>query len=331
MMRQRLALGLLLGFVVVVALTLAGDIRRVAREIAGFPIGWVPLILGCTLFNYLLRFFKWHYYLGLVGAGSISRLESARIFVAGFPLAVTPGKVGEALKGAWLQRKTGTPLPKGLSVVLAERISDGLAVLALSTFGVLAYPRYWPVFTAVLIGLLGIILISQIRPLAVKLIELAGRLPILDRMAEALWELYQGAQVLFSPKATMVAVGLGTVAWLGEGVAMYLVLLGLGIPPSLGTLGVAVFVLAFSTVVGAISALPGGLVAAEGSIAGMLALTLALPASTSASATLLIRFATLWFGVGLGLVVWAVSKELVTLELAEPDSTEIPPNALTKR
>ncbi len=63
--------------------------------------------------------------------------------------------------------------------------------------------------------------------------------------------------------------------------------------------------------VGAASTLPGGLGAAEGTIAGMLAVVLQLPASTAAAATLLIRFATLWFGVTLGLIVWAVSPQLL--------------------
>ncbi|MGD8758813.1 MAG: hypothetical protein PVJ07_01015, partial [Anaerolineales bacterium] len=50
---------------------------------------------------------------------------------------------------------------------------------------------------------------------------------------------------------------------------------------------------------------------AEASIAGMLTLLMALPAHTAAAATLLIRFATLWFGVSLGLVVWAFSRDLL--------------------
>lgn len=315
-MRGRVALGLALGFLVVLALGLWGDLRQVGATIAGFRWELAPLILGCTIFNYLLRFVKWHYYLGMIGAGGISLRESAQIFVAGFPLAVTPGKVGEALKAAWLRRRAGTPLARGLVVVLAERISDGLAVLALSSLGVLAYPQYWPVFAAVLAGLLGIVVVTQIRPLAEWLIALAGRLPLMDRYASSLRELYQSAAVLFGPQATLTAVGLGTVAWLGEGVAMYLVLLGLGVAASLETLGLAVFVLAFSTVIGAISTLPGGLGAAEGSIAGMLSLLLGLAAGPAASATLLIRFATLWFGVGLGLLVWAVSREFVILEPA---------------
>lgn len=108
-----------------------------------------------------------------------------------------------------------------------------------------------------------------------------------------------------------MAVGLGTVSWLGEGVGFYWVLRGLGLPGGSELLSLAVFILSFSTVVGAVSALPGGLGAAEVSIAGMLALLGGLPAETAAAATLLIRFATLWFGVALGLGVWSFSRHLL--------------------
>jgi hypothetical protein len=52
----------------------------------------------------------------------------------------------------------------------------------------------------------------------------------------------------------------------------------------------------------------------------MLILLLGLDAGTATAATLLIRFATLWFGVGLGLIVWAFSKDLLGLE--EPVSSK---------
>ena len=91
----------------------------------------------------------------------------------------------------------------------------------------------------------------------------------------------------------------------------YFILNGLGLAPSLKLLGLAVFVLSFSTVIGAVSALPGGLGAAEASIAGMLALLGGINPAISASATLLIRLATLWFGVLLGLVTWSFSLSLL--------------------
>jgi uncharacterized protein (TIRG00374 family) len=204
----------------------------------------------------------------------------------------------------------GTPLSHGITIVLAERVSDGLAVLLLSTLGVAAFPRYWPVFLVTLTLLLAVIVISQIRPLAERLIEVLLQVPLIQRLAGSLRDLYNAAQVLFRPRATLIAVGLGLIAWLGEGFAMYLVLRGLGVPGGGATLSAAIFVLSFSTVVGALSALPGGLGAAEASIAGLLGLALSLPAATAAAATLLIRFATLWFGVALGLTVWAASDQL---------------------
>ncbi len=73
------------------------------------------------------------------------------------------------------------------------------------------------------------------------------------------------------------------------------------------------FTLAFSTVIGAASALPGGLGAAEASIVGMLILLLNTSQETAA-ATLLIRFATLWFGVVLGLLTWLFSRDLLGMK-----------------
>jgi len=308
---RRLVPGILFGFLVFVVLALVGDLRQVGGKVRAFRWELYPLVLGLTLFNYSLRFGKWHFYLRQIGVRDLPIRESARLFVGGFPLAVTPGKVGEVLKAVWIQQKTGVPTARGVAVVVAERISDGLAVLLLSTVGVIASPRYWPAFAAVLVLLLGVVIISQIRPLALFLLGVGERLPLVKRFVHALREFYEGSFTLFRPGATLLAVGLGMVSWLGEGIGMYVILRGLGVPGGWQTLSAAVFALSFSIVIGAASTLPGGLGASEASIAGMLALLLHLPADTAAAATLLIRLATLWFGVSLGLGVWAVSKDML--------------------
>jgi len=308
---RRLVPGILFGFLVFVVLALVGDLRQVGGKVRAFRWELYPLVLGLTLFNYCLRFGKWHFYLRQIGVRDLPIRESARLFVGGFPLAVTPGKVGEVLKAVWIQQKTGVPTARGVAVVVAERISDGLAVLLLSTVGVIASPRYWPAFAAVLVLLLGVVIISQIRPLALFLLGVGERLPLVKRFVHALREFYESSFTLFRPGATLLAVGLGMVSWLGEGIGMYVILRGLGVPGGWQTLSAAVFALSFSIVIGAASTLPGGLGASEASIAGMLALLLHLPADTAAAATLLIRLATLWFGVSLGLGVWAVSKDML--------------------
>ena len=317
---RRLIVGLIFGFLVVLGLTLLSDLRAVSQHIFEFHWALYPAVLGLTLFNYLLRGFKFHYYLRQIGAQSISIKESFRIFVAGFPLAVTPGKVGEALKGIWLERETGLPVSKGISVVLAERVSDGLGVLVLSTLGVIAYPRYWPGFAIILGGLILMIILIQIRPAALWLLDLGSRLPLLNRISSGLRQFYEGSYALFKPKALLIAVGIGTVSWLGEGIGMYFILRGLDVPGSWETLSIAVFVLAFSTVIGAVSALPGGLGAAEVSISGMLVLLLGISKDLAAAATLLIRFATLWFAVFLGLVIWGGFRKTLFSSDNKPES-----------
>jgi uncharacterized protein (TIRG00374 family) len=303
--------GLLFGFLILLVLLLLGDLRAILAHMQAFRWAFYPLVLLLTLVNYVLRFVKWHFYLGQIGVRDFPLLESARLFVAGFPLAVTPGKVGEALKGVWIKQKTGVPAARGVSVVLAERISDGMGVTLLSTFGVIAYPQYWPAFAVVLFGLVSVIVISQIRPLALGLIRIGENLPVVNRFAHLLHEFYEGSFALFRPRATLVAVGLGTISWFAEGVGLYYILVGLGVPPGGQTLSIAVFVMAFSTVIGAVSALPGGLGATEASVAGMLVLLLGLQTDVAAVATLLIRFATLWFGVAIGLVAWIFSRDLL--------------------
>ena len=213
-------------------------------------------------------------------------------------------------------------MARGISVVVAERISDGLAVLGLSTLGVIAYPRYWPAFALVLTGLLGLVVISQIRPAAIWILDQGERIKPLRKVVGGLREFYEGSFSLFRPGATVLAVGLGAVSWLGEGIGFYLLLLGLGLPPGWDLFSLAVFTLSFSTIVGAVSALPGGLGVAEASIAGMLTLLGGIAAATASAATLLIRLATLWFGVGLGLAVWLFSKDLLGFRADNGQSSE---------
>lgn len=318
---RRMAPGLALGFLVFIAVGLAGDLREVSKVITDFNWALFPIALIFTLFNYALRFLKWHYYLRQIGARDISWSSSLRLFMGGFPLAMTPGKVGEALKGVWIKQRCGLPVARGISVVVAERISDGLAVLGLSTLGVIASPRYWPAFAVVLIGLLGVIILSQIRPAALWILHLGSRIPFLKKTVSSLQEFYEGSYSLFKPTSTLLAVGLGAISWLGEGIGFYIILTGLGLEPGVKLLSLAIFCLSFSTIVGAVSALPGGLGAAEVSIAGMLALLGNIDASTAAAATLLIRLATLWFGVLLGLLVWAMNPQLIGI--GETDAAQL--------
>ncbi len=111
---------------------------------------------------------------------------------------------------------------------------------------------------------------------------------------------YDSARDLLSWSRLALAVGLGVLSWGGECLALYLILLGLGAVPSLELLNQATFALATASLVGSASLLPGGLGAAEGTVAAVLQVVAGQPRDVSVAATLLIRACTLWFGVTLG-------------------------------
>jgi uncharacterized protein (TIRG00374 family) len=112
------------------------------------------------------------------------------------------------------------------------------------------------------------------------------------------------SETLLRPRQLVAGSVLGFFAWGAECLALYVVQRGLGVPGSWHLLLVAVFVMATSTLLGAVSMLPGGLGVADASVATMLLVLLdgdVMTRGVAAAAALLIRFATLWFGTLIGL------------------------------
>jgi len=295
-LRGKILLSVLFGFLVILVMALLADVRQVVRTLQHFEWGYVPVILGLTLLNYALRFIKWQYYLRILGIRNIGWADSLRVFVANFIMVMTPGKVGELFKSYLLKQVTGTPVARSAPIVMAERITDGLAMGILALAGLASYRAAWPALAAVMGVLLAAVVVIQLRPLALRLLIWGEHIRPLSRVAHTLHTLYESSYRILRWDAILFAVCLGVVSWGGEGLAFYLILRGLGFPPDTLLLLHAVFILAFGTIVGAVSALPGGLGAAEGSITGLLLLLVTREENTAVAATLLIRLFTLWFG-----------------------------------
>jgi len=267
----------------------------------------LPAILGFTLFNYVLRWLKWDYYLRRMEMGrGVSRAESGLLFTSGMVMAVTPGKVGEVLKSYLLKRINGTPISASAPIVLAERLTDGLSMLLLMGLGLTLYAPARPAFFTLLgLSLAGIVLL-QFRPLMERLLAIVARLPFGTRIAPRLLTAYVSSQRLLSWRLLLVSTAISVVSWFGECVAFYYVLRGLGQPPSYLLLLQATFIFAASTLFGLVSFLPGGLGVSEASCTGLLIVLVGMTAGPATTATIIIRFCTLWFGVTLGAIALAI-------------------------
>lgn len=118
---------------------------------------------------------------------------------------------------------------------------------------------------------------------------------------------YESAYTLFRLKNLIVAILISVVSWGFECLAMYFVLEGFNVNVSIL---LSTFVFSFSSLVGAISMIPGGLGVAEGSFAGLLILS-GITKGIAASATVIIRFCTLWFGVLIGWITTFIIKDKI--------------------
>ena len=262
--RRRLSVQLLwslmLALLVYIGLIVFGDWRQLSSLLADFPWGWLAPTVALTLVNFGVRLLKWHWYLRLIKT-PISFGLSARIYGISFLMMMTPGKVGEFVRAFMVRNVSGTPVSVVAPVVLAERMTDGLAMILLAGIGLLAVDNERIRLAAVtaLLAIAAIIVVIQLRPLSLWCLALGHRLPLVNRFTDKLTAFYESSYFLLQPRYLITSVLIGVVSWASQGLAFYLVLLGFGLPEGVGSMLTSVSAFNMSTVVGAVVATPGGL------------------------------------------------------------------------
>ncbi len=247
--------------------------------------------MALTFLNYLIRWLRWEVYLGHLEI-RVPRGRSFGIFLAGLTMTISPAKVGEVLKSGLLRRSFGTPIRRSAPIVLAERVTDGTGVVLLGA-GAIVWAgggELWPLFAVVLGGLTGLVVLV--------------RSPVLARF-ERLAEVRAAAVQLLDVPLTLSMTVLAAVSWFFECLAAYVCVRGLSLDVSLAET-TAIF--CFASLAGAVSFIPGGLLVAEGSMTGLFHRLGDVSQASAAAATVLVRLATLWFAVALGLVALAIEE-----------------------
>jgi uncharacterized protein (TIRG00374 family) len=257
------------------------------------------LALAAT--NYGLRFIRWAYYLRVLKV-RVPLGVSGLVFLAGLAMSITPGKAGELLKSYLLRDRAGVPVSTSAPVVIMERVTDVVSVVLLGLTGVALLPL------PVLLALVAVLAVTGAAMAAVTFRkgEHLFDLPFLRRWSRALRASYAEIRRLMAVRVVLVALFLGVAAWFSEGLALWVILRGLDADTSLMR---TLPIYAAATLVGAVSALPGGLVGTEGSMVALLQQSGVTRGAASAG-TLVVRLATLWFAVALGLAALACLKKV---------------------
>ncbi|MEP6866737.1 MAG: lysylphosphatidylglycerol synthase transmembrane domain-containing protein [Deltaproteobacteria bacterium] len=291
------------------ALSMLGDVRHLGQSLTGFEWWALFAAIGLAFMNYVLRFLRWQVYLARQNV-SVPLGSSALVFGAGLSLSITPAKLGELVKSLLLRDMHDVPAPRTAPIVVAERVTDLVALLALAVIGVAAYgvdPTLVAIAGALIMG--GLLLLAWPRPTR-ALIDIVSRPAKLQRLRAPLHETFENLVVLCRPVSLLSATAIAIPAWACECVGFALICNAF--PGMHVALGLAMVIYAGTTIAGALSFLPGGLGVTEG------AMTLALVSgaahfdrASAVAATLLTRLATLWFAVILGIAFLALARRRI--------------------
>ena len=264
---------------------------------------WIlfPVILILSLCNYMFRFFRWEYYTKTLDI-KVERKMSFLIFLSSFIMSVTPGKIGEVFKSYLLKEQIGTPVSKSAPIVFAERITDFLSLVMLSIAGALVFGYGTEIIISFGAAFVIMVFIISNKKLSYAIIGLLEKFKFIARVSHKLHTAYDSIYQMVRFKELIITIILSIFAWSFECFSFYLVINGFGLGETLHIdLLIATFVYGFATIAGAATMLPGGLGATDASITGLLVL-LTLPKSVAVASTLIIRAATLWFAVVVGIV-----------------------------
>ena len=288
----------------VAAILAVGDVRQLRDRLAGFEWWAFGACLGLALANYGIRFFRWQMYLRYQRV-AVPIGSSVLVFGAGLSLSITPAKLGELVKSYLLRELDDVPATQTAPIVVAERVTDLIALVLLAVVGVAVYGvETTLVVIAGALILLGLVLLAWPRPTR-ALIDLVTRPTLTRRFRQSLHDVYTGLATLCRPAPLLAATAIAIPAWACECVGFALIVGAF--PGAHVELGLAMVIYATTTIAGALSFLPGGLGVTEGAMT-MLLVSSQIDHATALDATLLTRLATLWFAVVLGLGFLAIAR-----------------------
>jgi uncharacterized protein (TIRG00374 family) len=276
---------------------------QMLASLAVLPPTILPALLCMSLFNYAMRATRWLLFSRAIGI-DVPAPANALIYVAGFALTTTPGKLGEALRLWLLKTGHGCRYDRTMTLLVADRLADAVATCFLIALTVAWLDQYAAVSAIAILAVGGIVLMC-LRPDILlagvdTVYQTVGRAP---RLFVHMKRVIRQLVFLANPRVFMAAMLLGVAGWLAEGMSLFVLLHALGVAIQPMT---CVFIFSFGMIVGAISVLPGGLGSTEATMIGLLSLQ-GVPLQTAILATAVVRVTTLWFAVALGLAALPVA------------------------
>jgi uncharacterized protein (TIRG00374 family) len=284
--------------VLYIVFLIVSDFNVIREKIFDFKTDYLPIILLLAPLSWVIVFFRWHFLLKNSNI-IIPKKENFKIYMAGFAMSVTPGKVGELIKSQFLKSKYGVSRKNTLPIIISEYFYHMVGVLVVSIIGV-----YYFEFSLYIIILTSALIITTLTIISSetffkKFVNLISKRNFLKKYVSPISDSHIILKKSTRGKIFIISSGLSIAFWLTEVLIVYFVFLSFNI------LNFEFFKIAAiyttSLILGMLSFLPMGIGVVEGSLAGFLNYE-GIDISIALTLVILIRIFTRWYGVIVGLI-----------------------------
>ena len=274
------------------------DLNTIQNKILEMNFSYLPIIVILAPISWFIIYVRWHLLLKNSNI-SIPFNDNFKIFLSGYAMSATPGKICEIIKSQLLHSKYNIPKKQSLPIIISEQFYNLIGILFISILGLyyFDFSIYVLLSVGIATGLIYVLLNSQ--KFLQKSINIFSKIKFLQKYTEGISDSHLTLKKSINGKVFFFASSLSIIFWLTESLIVYLVLHSFGI-----------FNLEFlelsatyttSIIIGVASFLPMGIGVVEGSLAGFFSFH-GIELSLALTLVIFIRIFTRWYGVAIGLI-----------------------------
>ena len=210
------------------AFLIFSDFSKIIGSINNFQIEYLPIILILLPISWFFLYLRWQFLLKNTGA-IFSHRMNFQIFLTGFVLGVTPGKVGELLKSQLLKDNFNIPRKTTAPLILLERFYNAVGLLIISFFGILFFDFSTLVLLITGIFLIFVFVTLRSKTLFSRFLQYISKIGFLTKYSISLKDSYEIVETSTKPKIFLISSTLSAIYWIIESISVYFILLSFGI------------------------------------------------------------------------------------------------------
>ena len=274
------------------------DYNIISEKISNFKINYLPLILFFVSASWIPLIIKWHFLLKNSEV-DIPLTKSIAVWFAGVAFEITPGHVGVLMKSQILKTSFNISRTKTVPIIIVEKAYELIGAILASVIGIIVLGMEFYLIIIAISGLIVIFFFMYHKPASELFFNRITKLKFFSKYVENISEFYEIVKKSTNVKVAIICILLALTYWFMVSAAAYYTLIAFDVNILDYLKVLAIYTT--SSLLGAISFIPGGIGITEGSIAGLFTLN-GIDVSTALILSVMIRVLILWFSVCVGFI-----------------------------